>query len=170
MGVGIGMAKQILSALLLAALLCNNGADAAFNRYSFPKGFVFGTGSAAYQYEGAYKEGGKGVSIWDTFAHIPEYQLSPMVNNASIPIKDALKDGHRISFHSKHLQFINHAIRDGVKVKGYFTWTFMDCFEWGDGYLDRFGLIFIDRLNGLKRYRKDSSYWIEKFLKRNVHA
>ncbi|RCV12244.1 hypothetical protein SEVIR_2G265100v4 [Setaria viridis] len=87
-------------------------------------------------------------------------------NNASIPLEEALKDGHRIEFHSKHLQFVNHAIRNGVKVKGYFTWTFMDCFEWGDGYLDRFGLIFIDRLNGLKRYRKQSSYWIENFLKR----
>ncbi|TVU10020.1 hypothetical protein EJB05_43523 [Eragrostis curvula] len=87
-------------------------------------------------------------------------------NNASIPIKEALKDGHRISFHYQHLQFLNHAIRDGVKVKGYFTWTFMDCFEWGDGYLDRFGLIYIDRLHGLKRYRKQSSYWIEQFLKR----
>jgi len=87
-------------------------------------------------------------------------------NSARIPLKKALKDGHRIKFHSQHLQFINHAIRDGVKVKGYFTWTFMDCFEWGDGYLDRFGLIFIDRLNGLKRYRKQSSYWIESFLKR----
>ena len=61
---------------------------------------------------------------------------------------------------------MNHAIKDGVNVKGYFTWTFMDCFEWSDGYLDSFGLIFIDRLNGLKRYRKQSSYWIESFLKR----
>jgi len=61
---------------------------------------------------------------------------------------------------------VNHAIKNGVNVKGYFTWTFMDCFEWGDGYLDRFGLIFIDRLNGLKRYRKQSSYWIQNFLKR----
>jgi len=87
-------------------------------------------------------------------------------NSARIPLKKALKDGHRIKFHSQHLQFVNHAIRDGVKVKGYFTWTFMDCFEWGDGYFDRFGLIFIDRLNGLKRYRKQSSYWIEGFLKR----
>ncbi|KAF8694847.1 hypothetical protein HU200_037944 [Digitaria exilis] len=87
-------------------------------------------------------------------------------NNKSIPLKNALKDGERIEFHYKHLQFVNHAIRDGVKVRGYFTWTFMDCFEWGDGYLDRFGLIFIDRLNGLKRYRKESSYWIESFLKR----
>ncbi|CAN6182747.1 unnamed protein product [Urochloa humidicola] len=87
-------------------------------------------------------------------------------NSARIPLGSALKDGHRIKFHSQHLQFVNHAIGNGVNVKGYFTWTFMDCFEWGDGYLDRFGLIFIDRLNGLKRYRKESSYWIENFLKR----
>ena len=87
-------------------------------------------------------------------------------NNRTIPLEVALRDGLRIRFHSQHLQFVNHAIRDGVNVKGYFTWTFMDCFEWGDGYLDRFGLIFIDRLNGLKRYRKESSYWIQNFLKR----
>nr|CAB3453783.1 unnamed protein product [Digitaria exilis] len=90
-------------------------------------------------------------------------------NSNRIPLKNALKDGHRIRFHSQHLQFVKHAIRNGVNVKGYFTWTFMDCFEWGDGYLDRFGLIFIDRLNGLKRYRKESSYWIEKFLKRDKY-
>uniref|UniRef100_A0A1D1XFJ6 Beta-glucosidase 6 n=1 Tax=Anthurium amnicola TaxID=1678845 RepID=A0A1D1XFJ6_9ARAE len=39
------------------------------NRGSFPKGFVFGTASSAYQYEGAVKEGGRGPSVWDTFAH-----------------------------------------------------------------------------------------------------
>nr|AAL14713.1 beta-glucosidase isozyme 2 precursor [Oryza sativa Japonica Group] len=85
-------------------------------------------------------------------------------NNSTLP--EALKDGHRIEFHSKHLQFVNHAIKNGVNVKGYFTWTFMDCFEWGDGYLDRFGLIYVDRKT-LKRYRKESSYWIEDFLKRH---
>uniref|UniRef100_A0A0D3HJ06 Beta-glucosidase n=1 Tax=Oryza barthii TaxID=65489 RepID=A0A0D3HJ06_9ORYZ len=84
-------------------------------------------------------------------------------NNSTVP--EALKDGHRIEFHSKHLQFVNHAIRNGVNVKGYFTWTFMDCFEWGDGYLDRFGLIYVDRKT-LTRYRKDSSHWIEDFLKK----
>ncbi|TVU07947.1 hypothetical protein EJB05_41325, partial [Eragrostis curvula] len=49
-------------------------------------------------------------------------------NNASIPIKQALKDGHRISFHYRHLQLLNHAIRDGVDVRGYFTWTFSEFF------------------------------------------
>jgi beta-glucosidase len=48
-----------------------------------------------------------------------------------------------------------HDFREGVNVKGYFTWTFMD----------RFGLIYVDRAT-LKRYRKRSSYWLQNFLKR----
>ncbi|KAI3454622.1 hypothetical protein Pfo_011285 [Paulownia fortunei] len=37
------------------------------NREDFPKGFVFGTGTASYQVEGAAAIGGKGLSVWDDF-------------------------------------------------------------------------------------------------------
>jgi beta-glucosidase len=37
----------------------------------FPADFVWGTATAAYQIEGATNEGGRGPSIWDTFAHTP---------------------------------------------------------------------------------------------------
>jgi beta-glucosidase len=38
---------------------------------TFPRGFLWGTATASYQIEGATKEDGRGVSIWDTFSHTP---------------------------------------------------------------------------------------------------
>jgi beta-glucosidase len=38
---------------------------------NFPRGFLWGSATAAYQVEGAVHEGGRGQSIWDTFSHTP---------------------------------------------------------------------------------------------------
>jgi beta-glucosidase len=40
-------------------------------RYRYPKGFLWGCSTAAYQVEGGAKDGGRGPSLWDVFSHTP---------------------------------------------------------------------------------------------------
>ena len=45
--------------------------EATLDVSAFPRDFLWGAATAAYQIEGAVAEDGRGPSIWDTFAHTP---------------------------------------------------------------------------------------------------
>jgi beta-glucosidase len=77
--------------------------------------------------------------------------------------KVELDDQARIKYYSDYLTNLNAAIyTDGANVKGYFAWSFMDNFEWAWGYSQRFGLIYVDFNDGLKRYKKASALWFQR--------
>nr|BAP90524.1 beta-primeverosidase [Ophiorrhiza pumila] len=80
-------------------------------------------------------------------------------------VEKGVNDPERVDFYRGHFKALKAAIDEGVDVKGFFAWTFLDTFEWGSGLAMRFGINFVDYKNGLKRYPKHSALWMKQFLK-----
>ncbi len=72
-------------------------------------------------------------------------------------------DPQRVDFLRRYLLEVRRAIADGTDVRGYFSWTLMDNFEWSLGYRPRFGLVHVDYKSG-RRTLKDSAHWYSKVI------
>ena len=78
------------------------------------------------------------------------YKLPPVyITENGAAIADKLKDGEvkdldRVNYYQDHLRAVNVAIEQGVDIRGYFAWSLMDNFEWAEGYLKRFGIVYVD--------------------------
>jgi len=82
-------------------------------------------------------------------------------------IDGAIHDQNRIDFYESYISAVHKAIENGVKVKGYFAWSFMDNFEWASGYEKRFGICYVD-YKTLKRTPKASALWYKNVIAQNA--
>ncbi len=82
---------------------------------------------------------------------------------ADVIYQGGVHDEERLSYLQAYLKQVNKAQREGLKVDGYFVWTFTDNFEWAEGYYPRFGLVYIDFENQ-QRIVKSSGQWFSRFL------
>jgi len=69
-----------------------------------------------------------------------------------------IHDYERVYYIRQHLKYLNQAVKEGCKIKGYFYWSFMDNFEWIFGYNKRFGLVYVFYPTQ-SRVCKDSFHW-----------
>jgi beta-glucosidase len=53
---------------------------------------------------------------------------------------------------------VARAIADGVDVRRYYAWSFLDNFEWEHGYDQRFGIVHVD-YETQRRVPKRSGLW-----------
>lgn len=78
----------------------------------------------------------------------------------------AVSDLHRREFLRSYLRELHRAIRDGVPVEGYLLWSFLDNFEWQDGYARRFGICHVDFATQ-RRTPKLSAHWYAAVMRAN---
>jgi beta-glucosidase len=78
-------------------------------------------------------------------------------------------DLHRVEFLRSYLKELQRTIADGAPVRGYFLWSFLDNFEWADGYARRFGIVHND-FQTQRRTPKLSARWYARVAKTNALA
>ena len=98
-----------------------------------------------------------------------DYTLPPIFiteNGAAFPdevINQQVHDSQRQRYIARHIAATLDAMRQGVRVDGYFVWSLLDNFEWSSGYAKRFGIVRVD-YDTQARSLKDSALWYRNFL------
>ena len=61
----------------------------------------------------------------------------------------------------------SEALASGVDLRGYFVWSFLDNFEWAEGYTQRFGVVHVD-FPTQRRTPKASAWWYSQLARTNA--
>ncbi len=104
------------------------------------------------------------VRVAREFTPLPVYVTE---NGASFhdyvdPNGDVL-DHERVAYFDGYLAAAADAIRAGVDLRGYYAWSFLDNFEWAEGYSKRFGLVYVD-YRTQERIPKLSARWYRQLI------
>ncbi|WP_081722332.1 GH1 family beta-glucosidase [Geminisphaera colitermitum] len=93
------------------------------------------------------------------------YSDEPVTPNPATGAGEVI-DLHRQELLRNYLRETHRAITDGVPIRGYFLWSFMDNFEWGAGYSVRFGIVHTDYATQ-RRTPKLSARWYADLIRTN---
>ncbi|KAJ8631061.1 hypothetical protein MRB53_024384 [Persea americana] len=92
-----------------------------------------------------------------------------MDDPGNVTLAEGIHDTTRVHYYKSYLTELQKAIKDGANVIGYHAWSIMDNFEWLLGYTARFGIVYVDYNDNLKRHPKMSAHWFKNFLEREDH-
>lgn len=97
--------------------------------------------------------------LHDDYPRLPLFLTETGAAYPDVPGPDGqVDDQDRIGFLDSYLHAVHRAIEEGVDVRGFFQWSFMDNFEWAYGYAKRFGLVHVDYATQ-QRTPKASAHW-----------
>ncbi|WP_329577593.1 GH1 family beta-glucosidase [Kitasatospora sp. NBC_01250] len=80
-----------------------------------------------------------------------------------------IPDQPRIDYLAGHLDALAAAIAEGVDVRGYFTWSLLDNFEWAEGFSQRFGLVHVDFATQLRTPKASYAWYRDLIAAHRAH-
>ena len=89
--------------------------------------------------------------------------------NETLDAAGGVSDGGRIAYLHTYTKALEQAVASGADVRGYFVWSLLDNFEWGSGYANRFGLVYVDYPTQ-RRVPKASFDWFAELIRAQQHA
>jgi beta-glucosidase len=78
-----------------------------------------------------------------------------------------VRDVSRQRYLWTHFAAAHAAIAEGIPLAGYYLWSLLDNFEWGEGYSKRFGLFWVDYATQA-RLAKDSAHLCRRIIRENA--
>jgi beta-glucosidase len=110
--------------------------------------------------------------LYDLLARIKrDYPRIPLIiteNGMPDPTANhTVDDPYRVTFLREHFQQASRAIAAGVPLEGYYVWSLLDNFEWGEGYTQRFGIVAVDFATQ-KRTPKKSAALLTAVIRANA--
>jgi beta-glucosidase len=94
--------------------------------------------------------------------HLARYRLPIYITENGLPDHD---DDLRPAFLIQHLHATWQAIQSCYDVRGYYHWSFVDNFEWGEGWRMKFGLVAMDPKTQAREFRR--SAWLYRDIIRS---
>jgi beta-glucosidase len=106
--------------------------------------------------------------VTDIYGPLPLYITENGAGyNEEPPVNGEVPDLHRRECVRHCLTQLRATIKDGAPVRGYFLWSFVDNYEWEDGYQRRFGIVYND-FTTQQRTPKLSARWYAQVIKHNA--
>jgi len=105
----------------------------------------------------------------DEWGNPPVYVTENGMANEDRLVHGRVEDRERIRYLAAYLAQVRRAMDRGVQVRGYFLWSFLDNFEWAEGFTKRFGIVHVD-FDTLERTPKASAGWYRSVIRDGGYA
>lgn len=85
-------------------------------------------------------------------------------DSATADVTGFVADVDRVAYSRAYLRQLQRAHAEGYPVSGYYHWSFLDNFEWAEGFRSRFGLVHVDYASQ-RRTPKLGYHWYRETIR-----